>query len=104
MDCMKKLAYKMSKLRIRHCTTDMIVIRIGKNGNLLNSQPCYHCAIEMFRNKKIEIRNVYFSNQYGIIEKHNFKHWYLTANHHISSGWRYKQTEEIYCREINKLG
>lgn len=87
MDCMKRLAFKMCKIRCRHVTTDLIVLKVDKNGNLHNSQPCYHCAIELYKSKKITIRHLYFSNSDGEIEKHNFKQWFHNTEHHISSGW-----------------
>ena len=87
MDCMKRLAFKMCKIRCRCVTTDLIVLKVDKQGNLGNSQPCYHCAIELNKNKKIKIRHLYFSNANGEIEKHNFKQWFHETDRHISSGW-----------------
>ena len=44
---------------------DMVVIRIGKGGALLNSKPCVTCRYTM---KKKGIRRVYYSTNEGLIE------------------------------------
>lgn len=90
MDCLKRLAFKMCKVRHRRIITDLVVIRVNNDGTLGNSQPCKHCAIELIKNKKITIRHLYFSNSDGKIEKHNFKEWYQNTEHHVSSGWRHR--------------
>jgi len=90
MDCVKKLAFKMSRCRKRFVETDMIVLQINKLGGLKNSQPCLHCATELYKNKKIKIKNLYFSNEDGNIVKHDFEVWYHMTTHHISSGWQYR--------------
>jgi hypothetical protein len=90
MDCVKKLAFKMSRSRKRTIETDLIVLQINKLGELKNSQPCLHCATELFKNKKIKIKNLYFSTSEGNIVRHDFKSWYYVTEHHISSGWQYR--------------
>lgn len=89
MDCIKKLALKMNRSNKRIMEVDMIVLQINKLGGLKNSQPCLHCATELYKNKKIKIKNLYFSNSNGHIEKYDFETWYMTTDHHISSGWSY---------------
>ena len=91
MNAIKQLAIQMCRVRVCRKTVDLIVIRVNKNGQLTMSQPCYHCAKELVKNKKIKIRHLYFSNKYGTIEKHNFLTWYNMTNHHISSGWLNKR-------------
>ena len=88
MDCVSKITYKMCKYRVRKITTDMLVISVNKQGELRNSQPCINCAKILIKQKKINIRNLYFSNNKGEIECHDFKSWYKTATHMATSGWR----------------
>ena len=68
-------------------SADLYVIKIGVCGNLKNSTPCKHCCIELFKNKKININKVHFSNENGEIESHQFKEWYKNNDHFTSYGW-----------------
>ena len=90
IDVMRKFISKMFKKRIKYKEVDMIVIKISKTGVITNSQPCYHCALEIANQKKIKIKNIYFSNNDHLVEKHNFNKWFNNTKHHISKGWRYK--------------
>lgn len=104
MDCIKKLSYKMCKMRTRYCDVDLICLKVKKNGSLGNSQPCYHCATELYKHKKIRVRRVYFSLENGTIEKYNFKEWYCDTTHYISSGWNRKSQlrKRAHGSKINK--
>jgi hypothetical protein len=90
MDCMKRLAFKMCKIRQRYITVDRVVLKVSHDGTLRNSQPCFHCMTELHKNKKINIHHLYFSNGDGKVEKHDFQYWCHTTTHHISCGWRRK--------------
>lgn len=87
MECVKRLAFQMSKRRLRRTMVDLVVIRASPTGVLGNSQPCRHCAIELMKHKHIQLRNIYFSNSKGDIEKHCFHEWFQKTDHHTSSGW-----------------
>ena len=93
MDCIKKHSYKMSKWRKRKCDVDLISLRVRKDGTLANSQPCYHCATELYKHKKIKIRNIYYCLDDGKIQKYRFTEWYKNVNHYITSGWATKLKE-----------
>jgi cytidine deaminase len=69
-------------------TINLIVLRVHKNNTLSLSQPCYHCSTEMMKNKHVNIKYLFFSDENGDIQKHDFNTWYNETNHHISSGWR----------------
>ena len=101
MDCIKKLAYQMSKTRTRRCDVDLISIKVKQNGTLGNSQPCYHCATELYKHKKINVRHVYFSMENGMIQKCNFNDWYEETTHYVSSGWN-KKLQERQNKNKNK--
>ena len=77
----------MKRKHQRKKVVNLAVIRISQDGELMNSQPCYHCATELMKNKLIIIKDLYFSNANGMIEKHDFATWYGHAEHHITHGW-----------------
>lgn len=49
---------------------DIIVIRIGCDGTILNSKPCTSCLNVL---KLLHIRNVYYTNNSGELESHRVK-------------------------------
>jgi cytidine deaminase len=59
--------YKKKRREIRK-TVDILVIRIGANGNLLNSKPCKHCVLMMMNVNQLNIKNIYYSDDNGIIQ------------------------------------
>lgn len=95
MDCISNMIYKMSKYRIRTITTDILVLNVSRQGKLKNSQPCFNCAKILYKQKRIKIRNLYFSNDDGEIECHNFDKWFNTTNHTISSGWKHMNEKHV---------
>ena len=56
---------------------DLLVIRITRSGMVRRSDPCFMCIKHMQNIKSYRIRNVYFSNEIGEIEKHTLEE--LTA-------------------------
>jgi len=60
----------------------IVVVRIGKDGNLKNSRPCNHC-LEMMINYKI--KKVMYSTDSGEIVSEKPSEMDLL---HISSGWK----------------
>ena len=61
---------------------DIYVVRIGNNGNLMNSRPCANCTQEF---KKYNIRRIYYSNERGEIVYERAEDMVST---HISKGNR----------------
>lgn len=98
MDVMRKFLSKMYKKRIKYKEVDMMVIKISKTGCITNSQPCYHCALEMANQKRIKIKNIFYSNDEGCIEKHKFNTWFKNTDHYVCKGWRYNNR----CLKCNK--
>ena len=68
-------------------TADLYVIKVGPEGKLKNSTPCKHCCLELYKNKKINIKKIYFSNKDGDIECHYFKEWCENNDNYTSYGW-----------------
>jgi hypothetical protein len=87
IEVISKLSRKMIKYNKKTLTTDLYVIKIGPNEELKNSSPCRHCCIELYKNKKININKIYFSNKDGKVECHFFKEWYLNNDQYTSYGW-----------------
>lgn len=56
---------------------DILVIRVTRSGMIRRSDPCFMCIKHMHNIKSYRIRNVYFSNEIGEIEKHTLEE--LTA-------------------------
>lgn len=54
-------------------TVDLLVIRITKSGMVRQSDPCFMCIRHMQNIKSYRIRNVYFSNEIGEIERHTLE-------------------------------
>lgn len=53
-----------------------MVIRKGKNGNIINSKPCKHCVKLMY---ETGIRNIYYSTDSGDIIMEQIK--YIETEH-----------------------
>lgn len=67
---------------------DLLVVRFTKTGLLAESKPCYHCVQSMLQSN-LNIINVYYSTQNGIIKEKMHK----LANDKtvcFSSGMRFK--------------
>ena len=88
MEALHKFSRKMILYHQKKMSVNMYVIRIDSDGVMQNSTPCKHCCIEMFKHKKININKLYFSNEQGEIECHNFIKWYRNTEHLISYGWK----------------
>jgi elongation factor P--beta-lysine ligase len=93
MDAMYKMINKIyrnresTRIHQKH-EMDLYVIRYDSDGLLKNSKPCYHCILEMSKNKLIDVNTVYYSNELGQIISVKFKNLLSSKNHHISSGWK----------------
>lgn len=85
---MIKLSRKMVLYHKKKINVNLYVIRIGPNETLKNSTPCRHCCLELYKNKKININKIYFSNSDGLIECHDFKTWFKNTEQYTSYGWK----------------
>ena len=90
MSAICNLRYKLSKHRIKKIKIDLIVVRFHKNDELCCSKPCYHCSIELSKNKYIEINNLFYSYDTGKIIKIKFNDWMKNEEKCVSKGWLYK--------------
>jgi len=88
IQALNNLRYKLTKYRIRKIKVDLFVVRFLKNGELSLSAPCLHCSIELSKNKYVEINNLYYSTQNGLI-KIKFNDWMKTEDKCTSKGWKY---------------
>ncbi len=66
---------------------DLIVIRINSSKNLCLSEPCYHCTMELLKNKSFKIRNLYYSNEKDTLNCIKFKDWIISKKYKVSSGY-----------------
>jgi hypothetical protein len=60
----------------------IMVVRIGKDGNLRNSRPCNHCLETMI---KYKIKRIVYSTEEGSIVSEKPENMEKT---HVSSGWK----------------
>lgn len=69
---------------------DLLVIRITKSGILGNSRPCKYCLnhLKNVYQLGITIKNIYYSNEYGSINREGFIQMFTNDKQHISSGYR----------------
>jgi len=70
---------------------DLIIIRVGKNGNLKNSVPCAMCIRHMNRlngSTSYKIRNVYYSNKNGNITMTKFSTLSNSPEQYVSQRFR----------------
>lgn len=70
---------------------DLYVIRVGTDGTLKNSMPCFMCIEHMKRvNKKTAYRfkNIWYSNSDGNIICNKFNDLITQGNQHVSFRFR----------------
>ncbi len=81
----------LPKLKHRE-TYNLLVLRITNNGILTSAKPCIYCVKQLMRATYIKIKNVYYSDPPGVIQKISFKQLYedvITKKYtYISSGYR----------------
>lgn len=96
MDAMKNLTGFIRCKKIKKEKMNLIVLRINKGGNLCESAPCYHCTLELAKNKNIHIDKLYYSRADGTITCIKFKEWVDNGLFHVSKGWKWlkKKTED----------
>lgn len=85
-NAINKLLHKPNKPK----QVDLLVIRITKSGILGNSRPCKYC-LEYLKNLSqigINIKNVYYSNEIGCINREGFIQMFTGKKQHVSSGYR----------------
>ena len=75
---------------IKHKKINIIVIRINNIGQLCNSKPCYHCIVEMYKKYSRIIKNIYYSDSNGKIQKTNIYDLYDNCNSCYISKYRSK--------------
>ena len=72
----------------RKITCDLLVVRFNKKGELRNSKPCFMCIKHLYRIKGYTIKRIYYSNDYGEIERHKFSDLYREDTKHVSKRFR----------------
>ena len=110
MDAMKNLDNFIRCKKIKREKMNLIVLRINKSGNLCESAPCYHCTLELSKNKNISIDKLYYSRTDGSITCIKFKEWLDNDNFHVSKGWKWlkdkitdKERKENRLAKLNKI-
>ena len=76
VDAMKKLDKKYKKKAKRKKQVDLLVIRIGRIGDLRSSRPCHKCLELLNRMKGYRIRHIYYSTDEGTIVRERFNDLY----------------------------
>ena len=76
--------FKHFKYKRQSYTYNILVIRLSKNGNLGSSKPCQRCINEL-KKSHINIKYIYYSNQYSNIIRENIKN---IQNSHLSLAYR----------------
>ncbi len=84
---------------------NLLVLRITREGTLTSAKPCIHCIKQLMRATYIKIKNIFYSDPPGVIQKINFEQLYddVIKNKYtyISSGYRLRMKitrrhEKIY--------
>ena len=57
--------FKYKKIKNYYKNVELIVIRTNKTSKLINSKPCSNCMDNI---KKLNIKKIYFSNEFGAID------------------------------------
>lgn len=88
MDAIRKLppVYKNRTINL-----DLIVIRVGKNGSLKNSAPCFKCLEHLNRmNSKTnyKLKYIYYSDATGNVKKVKFTELLKSNEKHMSLRFR----------------
>jgi hypothetical protein len=74
----------------RRLKVNILVMRVNKKGDICNSKPCCNCIkkMEKFEEyKNIKIDKIFYSGDFGIIEKHSLKS-IKTLPKHVSLAFR----------------
>jgi hypothetical protein len=80
---------KISKWKNRPKKLNLFVGRLSKTGCIGESRPCYNC-MKFLTRSEINIKNVYYTNKNGGINKENFKNMICTTINK-SSGFKHKK-------------
>ena len=89
MDAMINLENFIKCKKIKKEKMNLVVLRVNKSGNLCESAPCYHCSLELKKNKNIIIDKLYYSRADGTITCIKFKEWIKNNNFNVSKGWKW---------------
>ena len=92
MDAIRKLPPITKKAKKTRLV--MIIIRINRFGNLLNSAPCFKCIQHLARlnsSSGYKIDKIYYSNQEGKIEINKLSELIDSEHKHVSYAFRQKQ-------------
>ena len=81
---------------------DLVVIRVNKSGNLLESAPCFHCTRELQNSKVVTINKLYFSRWDGTITCIKFSEWLKKSKSRIFCPKIFKDHFWILATRLNK--
>lgn len=94
MSALHKLKnYVSSRGRRLPLKVDMMVIRISKTGIINNARPCKHCIMQLYKSHYINLKNVYYSDEFGNIKHEKFVDLIQKREQFISSGYRHLNCE-----------
>lgn len=102
MDAMINLDNFIRCKKIKKEKMNLIVLRVNKGGNICESAPCYHCSLELGKNKNICIDKLYYSRNDGTITCIKFKEWIKNNNFHVSKGWKWLESKNIKNKKTKK--
>lgn len=88
MDVFKKLLKLKTKIKKN---ISLIIIRLDKKGKLCNSHPCEKCInymVQIAKQRKYKIKNIYYSNNDGNIEHTTLAKLDNLENKHISKRFK----------------
>jgi cytidine deaminase len=89
---------KKSKVK----SINLLVIRVTRNGNIVNSKPCIRCLQDMVRlpyEKGYKVRNIYYSNEDGKIIRKTLTDLLYNEELHMSRFYR----EKNFKISLNKI-
>jgi cytidine deaminase len=89
MDAIRKLPPRYGSKR--KTTVDLVVVRVGKNGNLKNSAPCCKCLEHLNRlnlKTSYKLKYIYYSDATGNVIKIKFTDLLLSEHKHFSLRFR----------------
>ena len=88
MDAIRKLPPVYNN---RTINVDLIVIRVGKNGSLKNSAPCFKCIEHLNRmnlKTNYKLKYIYYSDSTGNVKKVKFIELLKSDEKHMSLRFR----------------
>jgi tRNA(Arg) A34 adenosine deaminase TadA len=92
IQALNNLRYQCAKYRIRSVRADLHIFRKTRDGNMSGCAPCRYCTLQLTSSKVVSVRNLYYFDETGKLEKIKFKDWKILQNslpkQHVSRNQR----------------